>query len=277
MTGKVLKNMIFGGLLGVFLLNLFFIFSSSFYAMLGISKYTYILKPFEEISQIQVIGVMTQMFAVLFMGAMIALCLSIRKLEQWSLAKQMLLQYITFAIGLFPFCFFMMYIERTVLGCIKYLLIIALIYAVIFAVEYVALKVNIREINENLIGKPHNRKIKFLPYIVLLIGIYYVVPVLYAIGMGMDWNEATFATNLYNYFVYPFVILGIGIFAGIKLRINWIMPVSSGALIIPVSLLLYQEISYTIQLAGVMAVCATIGTLIGWGIGAALRKGGVSI
>lgn len=272
MKNKIISNVILGGLLGVFFLNVYIIFQSQFNLFFECS---YILDPFKEIGNKQAVGATVQLLVFLFTGGMIALCFSIMKLEQWSLAKQILLQYVLFAIGLFPLCFFMNYIERSVIGYVKYLMILALIYGVILCVEYVSLKINIREMNEKLEGKEHNKKLRFLPYIVLLLGLYYVVPLLF--GLGEDFLEAAYATNLFNYFVYPFVITGIGIFAGIKLRINWIIPVCSGALIIPSSLFLYQDFSYTIVLTILMAGCATVGTLLGWMIGAVLRKGGVSI
>ena len=85
-----------------------------------------------------------------FLGAGFACASLIWKLESWSLAKQTAMYFLVISLIMMPVAWILHWMDHTLVGVLGYFCIFALIFLVIWIIQYSFMRRNIREMNLRL-------------------------------------------------------------------------------------------------------------------------------
>ncbi len=83
-------------------------------------------------------------------GSIFAASSVIWEIEHWSLVKQSGIYFLIILLTFIPIAYYMHWMEHSVKGVLSYLGIFVLIYIIIWVIQYVVGKKNVKEMNEGL-------------------------------------------------------------------------------------------------------------------------------
>ena len=98
----------------------------------------------------EIYAVTLQAFLCGLLGAGCAAGSVVWETEKWSLVIQTGVYFLIISVIMMPVAYFMYWMEHSLKGCLSYFGIFALIFAIIWVIEYLGGKRNIREMNEHL-------------------------------------------------------------------------------------------------------------------------------
>lgn len=257
---EAVKSIIKGAIGGSVVMNLYLLILAWFDL-----DYRGLMPCFEDVFGSGLVAAELQLMTFAVMGIAVSLCIFVRKQERMGLLLQSLCQYVVLGIGFLPICLISGMVKPEIIGILAYAGVLLLLYAVLWAAQMSAIKIKLNEMNAALAGKTYRGKFQVVPYGIIVFGIYYVIPA--AIFLVLHGSADTiFTINLMNYFLYPILLFVVGVICGSKVGgIIW-YTLASVILIVPISLFLYQELSYTVTLGIAFGVIAAISNLIGMAI-----------
>lgn len=83
-------------------------------------------------------------------GASFAACSVIWEMEKWSIAKQTGIYFLITALTMMPIAYFLNWMEHTITGFLVYFGVFAVIFLIIWAIQYLIWRRKINQMNEKL-------------------------------------------------------------------------------------------------------------------------------
>lgn len=101
-------------------------------------------------------AVMLQAFLCGILGTGFAAASVIWEIEHWGLIKQTGIYFLIVSLIMMPTAYITHWMERSLAGILSYFGIFVLIFAVIWCLEYMVIRHNVRKMNETLCRKQNN-------------------------------------------------------------------------------------------------------------------------
>lgn len=98
----------------------------------------------------EIYAVTSQAFLCGLLGAGCAAGSVVWEMDKWSLVIQTGVYFLIISVIMMPVAYFMYWMEHSLIGCLSYFGIFALIFAIIWVIEYLVGRRNIRKLNAHL-------------------------------------------------------------------------------------------------------------------------------
>lgn len=99
-------------------------------------------------SEISAVILQTVLCALL--GAAFAASSVIWEIESWSIFKQSGLYFLITSVVMMPIAYLLYWMEHSIIGFVKYFGIFTFIFIIVWLIQYLMMKINIKKINEKL-------------------------------------------------------------------------------------------------------------------------------
>jgi hypothetical protein len=101
----------------------------------------------------EVKAVVLQYFLSALLGFAFTIGSCVFEVDEWSITKQIIIHFLISITAMFPIAYFCYWMKHTVWGIVSYIIIFAVIYAIIWTIQILAWRKRIDQINKGIQGK----------------------------------------------------------------------------------------------------------------------------